>query len=95
MTLDANAVGSDEKVGPRSGQPLRYRSRWVCLVRFDCVGFELRVHGWTTSFRMSWRMGSRNTRVPLMRRNLVRSTGVRSEGGVKEVRCGRYKSRGN
>ena len=34
---------------------------------------------------MSCRMGSRNTRVPLVRMNLVRSTGVRSVGGSKKV----------
>ena len=53
MTPDLKVAGLDEKVGPRSGQLLRYRRRWVCLVRSDRVGLELRVHKWTTSLRMS------------------------------------------
>ena len=49
------------------------------------MGAELRVHRWITSFLISWRMGSKNTRVPLIRMNLVRSTGVASVGGSKKL----------
>ena len=67
-----NADGLVEKVGPRLGQLFRYLSKWICLERSDRVGAELRVQRWITSFLISWRMGSKNTRVPLIRMNLVR-----------------------
>ena len=57
------------------------------------MGAELRVHRWMTSFLILW-MGSKNTRVPLIRMKLVQSTGVGSVGGSKKlgVRAGGTRS---
>jgi hypothetical protein len=59
VTPDGNAKGSEENVGPMWGQPFRYRSTCICLVRSStiltekCKNIEVNAHSTLVQVRIN------------------------------------------